>query len=74
MRDILSVDNPTNTNRLYGGKPVLPGGDSRQVLPVIEGGTRADVIIALSYQVTTLWKYTEVIRLTVNMRFCNLAF
>lgn len=64
------VDDPINQDRLFGGKPVLFGGDFRQVLPVVEGVARGDIIDA-SLLESKLWKHVEVMRLTVNMRLSN---
>jgi ATP-dependent DNA helicase PIF1 len=37
--ELLSMDSPQNKNKPFGGKVVVLGGDFRQILPVIEGGT-----------------------------------
>jgi ATP-dependent DNA helicase PIF1 len=46
--------------------PVIMGGDFRQVLPVIPGGSRADIVDAAlnSY---ALWSSVKVLHLTENM-------
>ncbi|CAL9026296.1 unnamed protein product, partial [Prunus brigantina] len=46
LRDILSHVNDSNQNAPFGGKPFLLGGDFRQILPVIPGGTREEIIDA----------------------------
>lgn len=69
-RDIQSADDPANEHKPFGGKPILLGGDFRQVLPVIEQGTRADVVDA-SLVRSALWKHVEVLHLTINMRLHN---
>jgi ATP-dependent DNA helicase PIF1 len=39
LQSLLSTDSPPNKNKPFGGKVVVLGGDFRQNLPVIEGGT-----------------------------------
>ena len=41
LRDILSDQDASLANVPFGGKIVVLGGDLRQILPVIEGGTRS---------------------------------
>jgi ATP-dependent DNA helicase PIF1 len=51
----------------FGGKVVVLGGDLRQTLPVVQGGSRAEIIrSAIIY--SSLWAHVTVIHLTVNMR------
>ena len=61
MRDILS------SSELFGGKPMLLGGDYRQILPVVENGTRADVVNA-SLNSSYIWDHVKIFYLTENMR------
>lgn len=61
LKDICSTDKP------FGGKIVILGGDSHQVLPIVQNGTRAqtvDACIIRSY----LWSHVTVFHLTGNMR------
>jgi hypothetical protein len=67
FRDILSVNDPAKSALPFGGKVVVLGGDFRQILPVIEGGTKNDIIDA-SLIMSPLWKHVKVLKLTVNMR------
>lgn len=46
LRDILSANDPSIVGMPSGGKVVVLGGDLRQILPFIEGGTRTQVINA----------------------------
>ncbi|CAL9016010.1 unnamed protein product [Prunus brigantina] len=46
LSDILSHLNNLDNNAPFGGKPFLLGGDFRQILPVIPGGTREEIIDA----------------------------
>jgi hypothetical protein len=68
LRDIQSADDASNVHKPFGGKAILLGGDFRQVLPVIQQGTRADVVAA---SLVALWNYVEVLHLTINMRLHN---
>ena len=43
------------------------GGDFRQILPVVIRGTRGQIIDAC-IKFSDLWKYVNIMRLTVNMR------
>ncbi|KAJ6951656.1 hypothetical protein NC653_040948 [Populus alba x Populus x berolinensis] len=48
LRDVLKLNNP------FGGKSVLLGGDFRQILLVIPGGTKEEIINA-SFTTSLLW-------------------
>lgn len=52
---------------LFGGKLVVFGGDFRQVLPVVRGGSRAQQIGA-SLVSSTIWKQLTKMTLSTNMR------
>ncbi|KAL7152777.1 hypothetical protein ABFS83_04G121300 [Erythranthe nasuta] len=51
----------------FGGKIVLFGGDFRQTLPIVVGGSR-DSMIAASMVSSTLWQNIIRLRLSENMR------
>uniref|UniRef100_A0A1J3EKZ2 ATP-dependent DNA helicase n=1 Tax=Noccaea caerulescens TaxID=107243 RepID=A0A1J3EKZ2_NOCCA len=51
----------------FGGKVIVFGGDFRQVLPVIPGGTRAEIVLS-ALNSSYLWKHCKVLKLTRNMR------
>jgi len=70
LRDILSLDNPINGTLPFGGKPILFGGDFRQVLPVVEGASCNEILKA-SLLGSYLWPHIEVMRLSINMRLTN---
>lgn len=61
MRDILKCDKP------FGGKVIVFGGDFRQILPVITGAGRVEIVLA-TLNSSTLWSTCKVLRLTQNMR------
>ena len=54
----------------FAGKVVVLGGDFRQVLPVINGGSRAEIVLnSLNY--SYLWRHCKVLKLTKNMRLLS---
>ncbi|KAL6577120.1 hypothetical protein OROMI_011396 [Orobanche minor] len=73
MRDLLNrtYTNPHAVNKPFGGKTVVFGGDYRQILPVIPGGTRQQIVHA-SLNSSYLWDNCKVLKLTKNMRLQNL--
>lgn len=60
----------TEDDILFGGVPVILGGDFAQILPVVPQGTRADVIQA-SLQRTFVWQKLRRLALRKNMRVNN---
>ncbi|KAG7532765.1 Nucleic acid-binding OB-fold [Arabidopsis thaliana x Arabidopsis arenosa] len=54
-------------NKVFGGKVVVFGGDFRQVLPVIPGAGRAEIVMS-SLNASYLWDHCKVLKLTKNMR------
>jgi hypothetical protein len=67
LRDVLSEHDPLLADVPFGGKIVVLGGDLRQILPVVEGGTRSQIINAAVTN-SPLWRGVTVLRLTENMR------
>lgn len=67
LRDVLSDRDPLLTDIPFGGKIVVLGGDLRQILPVIEGGTRSQIVNAAVTN-SPLWRHVTVLHLTRNMR------
>jgi hypothetical protein len=55
---------------LFGGIPVILGGDFAQILPVVPHGSRADTVYAC-IQRTWIWPRLRQLSLRVNMRVCN---
>ncbi|XP_062202425.1 uncharacterized protein LOC133904848 isoform X1 [Phragmites australis] len=70
LRDIVGGQNPEAKDLVFGGKVIVLGGDLRQILPVIEGGTRAEIVNA-SITNSTLWRHVKVLKLTTNMRLLS---
>ncbi|KAL7596343.1 hypothetical protein Lser_V15G30630 [Lactuca serriola] len=67
LKDILKCVNPTNSNIPFGGKVIVFGGDFRQILPVVSGGSRQNIVNA-SLSSSYLWQQCKVHKLTKNMR------
>lgn len=61
LRDIM------HSNRVFGGKCIIMGGDFRQILPVIRRGSRATIIDSC-INLSNLWAECTVFHLTMNMR------
>ncbi|KAF8050471.1 hypothetical protein N665_1961s0003 [Sinapis alba] len=57
----------TQSGKPFGGKVVVFRGDFRQVLPVINGGSRAAIVLA-AMNSSYLWEHCKVLKLTKNMR------
>ncbi|EOA22562.1 hypothetical protein CARUB_v10003223mg [Capsella rubella] len=54
-------------NKVFAGKVVVFGGDFRQILPVINGAGRAEIILA-ALNSSYIWDHCKVLKLTKNMR------
>ncbi|XP_076893071.1 uncharacterized protein LOC143544992 [Bidens hawaiensis] len=73
LKDVLKGVNRDSTRKPFGGKVVVFGGDFRQILPVIQNGSRSD-IVNVSLCSSHLWSNCKVLKLTKNMRLtvgCN---
>jgi PIF1-like helicase/Helitron helicase-like domain at N-terminus len=55
---------------LFGGVPVVLGGDFAQILPVVPQGSRADIVSAC-LQRASVWPRLRKLRLRTNMRVYN---
>nr|XP_043625598.1 ATP-dependent DNA helicase PIF1-like [Erigeron canadensis] len=64
MKDII---HGPNSEKPFGGKVIVFGGDFRQSLPVIPGGNREEFVNA-SLNRSFLWDHCKVLTLTHNMR------
>lgn len=67
LRDIMASADNHNRQKPFGGITVVFGGDFRQILPVVEKGTRADIVNA-TINSSRLWNSCKVMELTQNMR------
>jgi hypothetical protein len=70
MRHVLSKTDSSRSLLPFGGKTVVLGGDFRQVLPVVEGGSRAEILDS-SLIKSPLWRHVTALRLRENMRLSN---
>ena len=71
LRDIVSEKQPTLQDIPFGGKVLVLGGDPKQILPVIENATRAQIINASIFR-SYLWKDIKKLYLHENMRLKKL--
>jgi hypothetical protein len=67
FRDILATSSPAARDLPFGGKVIVLGGDLRQTLPVIEGGSRSEIVNAAIIN-SPLWSHVRILHLTRNMR------
>jgi len=67
FRDIQAMHHPQNSDIPFGGKVMVLGGDLRQILPVVEAGSRSQIINSAIIK-SRLWSTAEVLSLTQNMR------
>jgi len=56
-----------NSDTLFGGISVVFGGDFQQILPVIEKGSRPE-IVAACIQRSVIWRFLQILHLHQNMR------
>ena len=66
LRDIVSEKQPRFQDIPFGGKVLVLGGDPKQILPVIENATRAQIINASIFR-SYLWKDIKKLYLNENM-------
>ena len=62
LRDIMKKEIP------FGGKCIVLGGDFRQVLPVVNRGSKFDIIAETIKRCHDLWSHFSVKKLATNMR------
>ncbi|PNY10906.1 helicase-like protein [Trifolium pratense] len=65
LQDLMSKSG--DSDKIFGGKVIVFGGDFRQILPVIPRGSRSDIVHA-SINASYIWDHCEVLTLTKNMR------
>jgi hypothetical protein len=44
LRDLMQLDNTHATEKIFGGKTMVFGGDFQQILPVVPKGGRKEII------------------------------
>jgi len=67
LRDLMQLDDTQVTEKIFGGKTVVLGGDFRQILPIVPKGGREDIVGA-SLPQSHLWQHVTILRLHINMR------
>ncbi|XP_071686774.1 uncharacterized protein [Rutidosis leptorrhynchoides] len=67
LRDILGAKDDRNRSKIFGGMPVLLGGDFRQILPVILKGKRQEIVHACINR-SELWQHCNLHTLSRIMR------
>lgn len=67
LKDIMSYVDQDASDKPFGGKTVLLGGDFRQILPVIPQGSRQDTVLA-SLNRSFVWDNCSIAILSQNMR------
>ncbi|CDF37673.1 unnamed protein product [Chondrus crispus] len=65
LRDLMQTDRP------FGGKFLVLAGDFRQILPVVPGGSRGQIVSAC-VKASPLYRECRFLRLTENMRLAAL--
>lgn len=66
LSEILSTNDSSKADLPFEDKVVVLGGDFKQILPVVEGGGKND-IIGSSLVMSPLWKHVKVLKLHTNM-------
>ncbi|KAH9536339.1 hypothetical protein CY35_17G102200 [Sphagnum magellanicum] len=67
LRDLMQLNDAQATEKIFGGKTMVLGGDFRQILPVVPKGGREDIVSA-SLLRSYLWQHVTILRLHINMR------
>jgi hypothetical protein len=67
LRDIVPTPSSANIKFPFGGKVVVLGGDLRQTLPVVQGGSHSDITRSAIVN-SPLWSHVAVLHLRSNMR------
>jgi hypothetical protein len=67
LRDLMQLDDAQATEKFFGGKIMVLGGDFQQILPIVPKGGREDIISA-SLPRSHLWQHVIILRFHINMR------
>jgi ATP-dependent DNA helicase PIF1 len=46
LHDLMQLDDAQATDKIFGGKTVVLGGDFRQIFPIVPKGRREDIVSA----------------------------
>jgi len=69
-RSLCDILGEPEDGALFGGVPSIFGGDFAQILPVVQKGSRSDIVRA-NIQCSHVWQKLNVLFLTENMRLRN---
>jgi hypothetical protein len=64
--DLMQLDDAQATEKIFGGKILVLGGDFRQILPIVPKGGREDILSA-SLPRLHLWQHVTIFHLHINM-------
>ncbi|KAL7599991.1 hypothetical protein Lser_V15G20922 [Lactuca serriola] len=67
LKGVCKFDQSSNSKIPFGEKVIDFGGDFRQILPVVQGGSRQNIVNA-SLSSSYIWQQCKVHRLTIYMR------
>jgi hypothetical protein len=65
LRDLMQLDDAQATEKIFGGKIVVLGGDFQQILLVVPKGGRENIISA-SLPRSHFWQYVTILHLHIN--------
>uniref|UniRef100_A0A0R0EW12 ATP-dependent DNA helicase n=1 Tax=Glycine max TaxID=3847 RepID=A0A0R0EW12_SOYBN len=65
LRDVIKAK--SSSDKIFGGKVMVFGGDFRKILPVIPRGSRSDIVNA-TINSSYLWNHCHVLTLSKNMQ------
>jgi hypothetical protein len=66
LRDLMQLDDAQATEKIFGGKTMVFGGDFRQILLVVPKGGREDIVSA-SLPRSHLWQHVTILCFHINM-------
>jgi hypothetical protein len=64
--DLMQLDDAQATEKIFGGKIVVLGGDFQQILPIVPKGGREDIVNVLLPR-SHLWQHVMILCLHINM-------
>ncbi|XP_021975067.1 uncharacterized protein LOC110870171 [Helianthus annuus] len=67
LKDLFRSVSGASSELPFGGKVIVFGGDFRQILPVVPGGSRQQIVNA-SLSSSYIWRTCKVLKLTKNLR------
>ncbi len=67
LRDLMQLDDTLATEKIFGGKTMVLGGDFQQIMHVVLKGGQEDIINVLLLQ-SHLWQHVTILCLHINMQ------